>query len=125
MRWTIILGGIPLLAACSEQQICISKATKDLRVVQGFVAESEGNLSRGYALVTVEKIGYEREECGVHKDGSKRFCRVPYTYDTQEPRAIDLDAEATKLASLRKKEASLQTQATASIAACKSAYPEG
>lgn len=125
MRWMIILGTLPLIAACSEQQLCISRATKDLRVVQSFASEAEGNLARGYDIVSVEKVGYEREICGVRKDGKKRFCRVPYTYDVDEPRAIDLNAEAAKLASLRKKEASLQAQADSNIAACQRAYPEG
>lgn len=41
------------------------------------------------------------------------------------PKAIDLDAEAAKLATLQRKEAQLATLATQQIAACKTAYPDG
>ena len=51
MRWLAPLMLLPLVAACSEQQMCISRATKDLRQVQSFISEAEGNLARGYALV--------------------------------------------------------------------------
>lgn len=128
MRRTLILGalGLPLLlAACSEQQLCISRATKDLRVVRGFMDEAEGNLARGYALVTVTEVDYERSVCGVDQAGQKRYCRVPVEVEKTVPKAIDLDAEAAKLASLRAKEASLAAQAQASVAACQQAYPEG
>lgn len=124
MRWLIPLAIVPLLAACSEQQMCVSRATKDLRQVQSFIAESEGNLARGYALVEKDYIDYELERCGEYPDGKPKFCRVPEIETRRVPQAIDLDAEAAKLAALKKKEAQLQIQADAAIEACKIQYPE-
>ncbi|WP_460275154.1 hypothetical protein [Celeribacter sp. ULVN23_4] len=124
MRWLIALAVLPLLAACSEQQMCISRATKDLRQVQSFIKEAEGNLDRGYALVEKEYIDYDIKRCGENKDGKPIFCRVPDVQTRKVPKAIDLDAEAAKLAALQKKEAQLQIEADAAIDACKVQYPE-
>lgn len=125
MRWFLPLAVLPILAACSEQQMCISSATKDLRIVRGFVTEAESNLRRGYALVEVDVLDFETKACGTKKDGSTKFCRVPVKDTEMRPKAIDLDAEAAKLATLQRKEAQLATLATQQIAACKTAYPDG
>ncbi|ALI55203.1 hypothetical protein [Celeribacter marinus] len=125
MRWFLPLAVLPFLAACSEQQMCISSATKDLRVVRGFVTETEGNLRRGYALIEVDVIDFETRSCGTKQDGSTKYCRVPVRDTELRPKAIDLDAEAAKLASLKRKEAQLAAAAEQQIAACKVAYPDG
>lgn len=125
MRLVASLLAIAVLASCSEQQMCISRATKDLRVVRGFAAEAEANLKRGYALVEVEKVELVREICQVLEDGTEIFCEVPVITTVKEPKAIDLDAEAAKLKTLKSKEAQLARQAEADVAACKAAYPEG
>ncbi len=124
MRWYVPLAILPLLAACSEQQMCISRATKDLRQVQTFIAEAEGNLARGYALVEEQYIDYDIEVCGTNADGSPIMCRVPDFETRRVPKAIDLDGEAAKLAALKKKEVQLSIQAQADIDACKIQYPE-
>ncbi|MBW6417984.1 hypothetical protein [Celeribacter sp. PS-C1] len=124
MRWLIPLAIVPLLAACSEQQMCISRATKDLRQVQGFIAEAEGNLSRGYALVEQQYVDYDIRRCGTTDEGKAIFCREPDIETRRVPKSIDLDAEAAKLAALKKKEAQLSVQAQAAIDSCKIQYPE-
>ncbi|TNE66448.1 hypothetical protein [Celeribacter ethanolicus] len=124
MRWLIPLAVLPLLVACSEQQMCISRATKDLRQVQSFIKEAEGNLGRGYALVEKEYIDYDIERCGTNDEGKPIFCRVPDVHTRMVPKSIDLDAEAAKLAALKKKEAQLQIEANAAVEACKVQYPE-
>jgi hypothetical protein len=124
MRPLFALPAFLFLVACSEQQMCISRATQDLREVRGFVEEAEGNLARGYALVETEVIDYERELCGVKPNGDKKYCRVAVTDTVLERKAIDLDGEAAKLAVLRKKEIALAAQADAQVLACKQAYPD-
>ncbi|SDF55452.1 hypothetical protein SAMN04488117_10559 [Celeribacter baekdonensis] len=123
MRWLAPLMLLPLVAACSEQQMCISRATKDLRQVQSFISEAEGNLARGYALVEKEYIDYDIERCGENADGTPIYCRVPDVETRRVPKAIDLDAEAAKLAALKKKEAQLAAQAEAATQACVRQYP--
>ena len=124
MRWLIPLAILPLLAACTQQQMCISRETRHLRQVQDFIATAEGNLNRGYALVSKDYVDYDIERCGERKDGRPIFCRVPEVHTRLVPQSIDLDAEAAKLAALQKKEAQLQIQANAGIAACKQQFPE-
>jgi hypothetical protein len=121
MRAFLAIPAFLILAACSEQQMCISRATHDLR----FVEEAEGNLARGYALVETEVIEFEYERCGTNKDGSPRYCHVPDTQTVLKHKAIDLDAEAAKLASLRNKQKTLAAQADLGVLACQKAYPEG
>ena len=43
-----------LLAACgTPQEQCIRYNTRDLRTVDRLIAETEGNLDRGYAIETI------------------------------------------------------------------------
>ncbi|WP_417249674.1 hypothetical protein [Celeribacter sp.] len=124
MRWFAPIALLPLLAACSEQQMCISRATYDLRTVRGFVEEARGNIARGYALVETEVVEIERQVCDVRPDGSKIYCERPVVETIEKRVAIDLDAEAAKLASLERKEAELAVKAESDIAACKAEFPE-
>ncbi|MEM5477516.1 hypothetical protein [Pacificibacter sp. AS14] len=124
MRPLFALPALLLLAACSEQQMCISRATQDLRAVRGFVNEAEGNLARGYALVETQVVDYERKLCGVKPNGDKKYCRVAVEETVVERKAIDLDGEAAKLAVLRQKEAALVLKTDAQVLACQQAYPD-
>jgi hypothetical protein len=124
MRPLFALPTLLLLAACSEQQMCISRATHDLRVVRSFVNETEGNLARGYALVETQVIDYERELCGVKPNGDNKYCRVAVKNTVIKRKAIDLDGEAAKLAVLRQKEAALAANAEAQVLVCQQAYPD-
>ncbi|MFT6168503.1 MAG: hypothetical protein ACJAR9_000613 [Celeribacter sp.] len=124
MRPLIALPAFLILAACSEQQMCISRATHDLRTVRSFVNEAEGNLARGYALVETQVIDFERRACGQKPNGETAYCRVPVEETVIERKSIDLDGEAAKLAVLREKEAALALKAEAQILACKQAYPD-
>lgn len=124
MRLVFALPALLLLAACSEQQMCISRATHDLRVVRGFVNEAEGNLARGYALVETQVVDFERRVCGQKPNGDKRYCTVPVEDTVIERKSIDLDGEAAKLAVLRQKESALAIKADADVLACQKAYPD-
>ena len=123
------------LAACgTPQDRCISRATRDLRVVDDLIAESQRSLARGYALE--ERVDYRPEwvECGppvvrTRKNGDRVFyparrCfeQVPHT--VREPVAIDLGAERRKLDQLLVKRRQLARQAEAQVAQCRATYPE-
>jgi len=124
MRTLLALPALLLLAACSEQQMCISRATQDLRAVRSFVNEAEGNLARGYALVETEVVDYENKKCGEKPNGDTKYCRVAVKDTVIKRKSIDLDGEAAKLAVLREKEAALAIQAEAQVLACQQAYPD-
>ncbi|MBC7737406.1 MAG: hypothetical protein H7245_09380 [Candidatus Saccharibacteria bacterium] len=118
------------LAACgTPQQQCVGAVTRDLRVVDGFIAEAQGNLARGYDYVSATRMIPRFVDCT--PDPTKRnpnpasqSCRVDTAQVYQVPVAIDLDAEAAKLASLQAKRAALASAAAPAILTCQQQYPE-
>jgi len=122
---------LPLLAlaACSTpQERCISSANRDLRVINGLIAETRGNIDRGFAIAEREEIITTRGTCkGKTEDGTEFTFRCPQTetVTSREPVAIDLNAEKAKLASLEERQLQLQSNQAAVIAQCRAQFPEG
>ncbi|MEM9474323.1 MAG: hypothetical protein AAGA71_03470 [Pseudomonadota bacterium] len=106
-----------LLAACaSPEERCIADATEDLRVVNGLIAETQGNLDRGYAIETTVE---PRVGIGFCTGSSNlRFCSDTSQTIRDRPAAIDLTAEQQKLDSLVAKKAELEQRTRRSLAAC-------
>lgn len=124
-----------LLVACgTPQEQCIARGTRDLRTVEKLIAETEGNLKRGFA--------YEEK---IVRFPVFRPCVLPSPpvtggtappppqvttcRDTEEqvirqPVAIDLEAEARKLRQLQEKRQAQLREAEAVAAACRAEYPE-
>jgi hypothetical protein len=140
-RTVVLFRAAPMLAlaalaACgTPQEQCINQNTRDLRVLDRLIAESKGNLARGYAIVRVETTETEWIRCepsfietlpdGTTRRHPGRLCLDDVTHVESRPAAIDLGAEKAKLASMEKKRAELAKAAAPLIAACKRAYPEG
>ena len=136
----IILPALLLFTACgTPQENCISGATRDMRVVDRLIAKTEGNLERGYAYETVTLTrtawrqcghdgygGYRGDRGGRHgkRDMGPRMCFDDVDYTEQRPVAIDLRAEAAKLASLKAKRAAQANAASPAIKQCRAQYPE-
>ncbi len=128
------IAALTLLVACgTPQQQCIARETRDLRVVEGLLAETEANIRRGYALEEVTVWRREWVECPVRyapgtlepePPARPRLCRDDVPDTETRPRAIDLAAEARTRDGLIAKRAELSARAEASIAACRAAYPE-
>jgi hypothetical protein len=123
-----------VVAACgTPQEQCIQSVTRDLRVVDKLIAQSEANLARGYAM---EEVIVRRSRwvwCAPPppppsapdaNPPPRRMCFEPYEVTELRPKAIDLDAERRMLASLRVKRAELARRAQAGVADCKARYPE-
>ncbi len=120
-----------LLAACgTPQEQCINRGTRDLRTVERLIVETQGNLDRGYALETITLYEDYWDTCydPVAVNGETllkpRMCLKERSYTEQRPKAIDLNAEAAKLDSLKVKRAELARAAQPVIAQCKAEYPE-
>lgn len=122
-----------ILAACgTPQERCISGVSRDLRVVDRLITEVQGNLTRGYALeeVTVYKPvwTYCRDRYyshdGKYTSGGPQFCWEDIEYTVEKPRAIDLNAERSKLEGLQDKRRVLALQAAPGVAQCKALHPE-
>lgn len=134
MRRTLVL--LALLAACgTPQEQCINRVTRDLRIVDRLIAETEGNLARGYAYEDVIVYRPVRVICDYyHRPGPAdggpaprpvpRYCWDEREYTEQRPTAIDLRAERSKLEGLRAKRVELSRSAATPIAQCQAQYPE-
>lgn len=127
----LFLGLFLGLAACgTPQERCIQRETRDLRVVDRLIAETEANLKRGYALeeVTIYHDRWVRcyEPSSSEEGAAPRatLCRDEVEQIVTRPKAINLEDEAAKLASLKRKRTALGTEARPAIAACKAQYPE-
>ncbi len=122
---------LALLAACgTAQEQCIARNTRDLRTVDRLIAETQGNLQRGYALETITVYEDYWAYCPQPQppEGQPpqppRLCLDERPVTEQRPKAIDLNEEARKLDSLKAKRKQLARQAEAVIAQCKTEYPE-
>lgn len=128
-RYLLLSLGLTLAACGTPQQQCISQVSRDLRIVQGFIVESEANLARGYAIAEVVETHPEFVVCTpeptpTKPDPKPRKCLVDVAETVKRPVAIDLDAERAKLASLEAKRAQLNQSTAAAVAACQRQYPE-
>ena len=122
MRPVLSLALLLLLAACgTPQQRCEIQATRDLRVVDELIAESEATLRRGYALREEQRTRFGTTICyggGSGHGYGYGFCWGNDTYTSLRPVAVNLDEERAKLLSLQQKREELQAQARAQLDAC-------
>ncbi len=129
-----VLSTLVILAACgTPQQQCINRETRDLRVVERLISETQGNLDRGYGFEEVTVFTTEYVDCTpqvVVPEGApvpevqQRLCLDEVPETVRRPVAIDLVAEQRKLDGLVDRRQALLGRAEQVIAACKAAYPE-
>ncbi len=130
MHLGIGLGALALLPGCgTPQERCIKAATRDMAVVDQLIAETEGNLQRGFALAEVTTYHTDFQDCTpapsqANPNPSPRMCPVEVPTTSMRPLAVDLNAESAKLASLQDKRAAQGVQAHAAIAQCKAIHPK-
>ena len=128
MKRTLIL--CCLLAACgTPQERCISSVTRDLRVVDQLISETDANLRRGYGLQDVTVFHDVWTFCPVAPIAGQpppvpQMCWDSQPETIQRPVALDLGAEQNKLAGLVAKRKELAAAAAPMIAQCQAQYPE-
>ena len=120
MRTLLPLAALILVTACATpRQRCEIQATRDLRVVNELIAESQATLRRGYALREEQRTRFGTTICyGGGGDFGYGFCWGNDTYTRLRPVAVDLDQERAKLQSLLQKREELEVEARAQIDAC-------
>jgi hypothetical protein len=120
MRPLLPLAALLVLTACgTPQQRCEIQATRDLRVIDGLIAESQATLQRGYALREEQRSRFGTTICyGGGDNYGYGFCWGNDTYTTLRPVAVNLDEERAKLQTLLQKREELEVQARAQIEAC-------
>ena len=120
-----ILSGLLALAACATpQEQCIANASKNLRVVEGLIQTTRGNLARGFALEKRQVLVNQEQVIGVDEDGDDIVIDTAVAEDTLVPVAIDLAGEQAKLDSLLARQGELVRQRNAAVQQCIALHPE-
>ncbi len=119
------------LAACgTPQEQCIRRSTVELRKVERLIAETQGNLARGYAYEEDTITTHQWVACIAPGSGvagrpvRTTMCFEPETRTIRREVPIDPAAEERVLANLTAKRGQLAKAAEPAIAACRTAYPE-
>jgi hypothetical protein len=132
-----IFALLTALSACgTPQEQCISRETRDLRVVDRLIADTEGNVKRGYAFedVVISRTVWvicaplpvvpPVEGGPMPEPVNPQLCLDDREETVTRPVAIDLVAERSKLNGLKAKRTQLARDASRAITACRKAYPE-
>ncbi|MDZ4094860.1 MAG: hypothetical protein U1D35_08120 [Paracoccaceae bacterium] len=123
---------LPILVACgTPRENCVAKATRDQRMVERLITESEQNLKRGFAYEEITVWRQVWVQCGGYSDYAPgqavhrpRLCLDTEPYTTRRAKAIDPAEENRKLAALVAKRRDLAQQAQPAIVQCWAQYPE-
>ncbi len=128
MRPALIILPLAALAACATpREQCIANVTRDARILSSLIAETRGNLERGYALEERQDLRTIRRRCDGETDDGTEFsydCSRTETFTTTVPMAIDLNAEQAKLTSLEERFAITQSASNQAVAQCIAVHPE-
>jgi hypothetical protein len=129
MRPALPLAALLALVSCATpQQACINRETRDLRTLDRLIAETQGNIARGFAIeeytVDITVVGTCLESPGPGQPAVAVSCFREREVTRTRPRAIDLNAERAKLASMQAKRAELARAAAPAVASCRAQFPE-
>jgi hypothetical protein len=123
----LILPLLALAACATPRESCISSAQRELRTVDSLIAQTQGNINRGYAVAEVQDVRTRRTRCtGTNADGSTFTfpCEETDTVRRQVPVAINIAEERAKLASLQQQRERLAPATQAAIQQCVALHPE-
>lgn len=126
MRATLLIFPLLLSACATPREACIAQVTQETRVLEGLITETRGNLTRGFAIRTEDRLETKRTFCtGRNEDGSTfRFrCDETEAVSVDVPVAIDLNAERAKLESLLQRQQQNVANAQTGIAQCQARFP--
>lgn len=127
MRSLILLAALPLLAACATpREQCLVSATRELTLIDSLIAETQGNLQRGYAVDRQYYTGTRLDLCvgnGYYRGLGWTYCTVPDTRVVDRPVTIDRSVEQQKLRDLRQVRARAEREARTRLEQCNATYP--
>ncbi|WP_341366632.1 hypothetical protein [Yoonia sp. BS5-3] len=128
MRPAFMLLPLVALTACATpREQCIADVTRDTRILSSLINETEANLARGYALDERREVRTITRTCRGETSEGEAFsfpCKDTRTVTTTQPVAIDLEAEAAKLESLRERFELVQAGSNQAVAQCIAVHPE-
>ncbi|TCP62746.1 hypothetical protein EV663_1016 [Rhodovulum bhavnagarense] len=129
MRTFALILSLSLAACASPREICERDALREIRVLDALIVETRQTLERGYALRREPYSRPRLELCQGATIGEDQlgvnFCNTTQIAYRDRPVAVDLEAEARKLKSLKKKRKTAAREAARRLAACRRQYPEG
>ena len=73
MRRAFLVLPLILVACGTPQERCINQQTRDLRVVEGLIADTQRNLDRGYAVEEYTVTTVEWQPCDIQGAGERLF----------------------------------------------------
>ncbi len=120
---------LALVACGTPQQQCIAEASRSMNVLDRLIAETQGNIARGYAIQEFEVdrpilVDCTPDPSPTHPTPSRRTCFDDVPVSVSRPVAIDLGAEAVKLASMQKRRTEIARALQPAIADCQARHPE-
>lgn len=122
MRFFALLAIPALLAACATpREQCLADVSRDLRINEALITQTQANIERGYALRREQRVQEITRTCrGRTATGEEVRTRCPdvIVQTVNVPEAIDLSAERAKLASLRSRNAALRRTVPAAQQEC-------
>lgn len=123
--WMLPLAA--MLAGCATpHQQCVADATRDVRVLDGLIAETEQALARGYGVQRETTYAPRYTFCGGY--GYRYYglntCYDPYPVTRETPVAIDPAAERRKLRALQESRRAAVARMKDDLRACTAALPE-
>ena len=109
-----------LIGCATPAQRCQEAATRDLRTINQLIAETEGNLERGFAIETeIRASPASVSFCtGFYNNVGFRFCSDNRVVERQRPVAIDPAAEQRKLNELKARRTEIERTSRAALASC-------
>ena len=128
MRYLLPLVPLALLAACATpQQQCLNSVSEPLGVNAFLIAQTQGNLDRGFAIDTQQRVSRGFDMCRQRdRDGvfSTTLCQTTRVKTVNVPQAININVERDTLDQLLGRQAILEKQASAAANQCRALYPE-
>ncbi len=123
LSFALLLPLVLVLSACATpRERCMADATRELRTIDALIAETEGNIARGYAILREPAVRTTLVWC-LAPDDRITLCNRQEADVRERPVAIDRAEERRKLASLRERRAELLREAAAAQARCAALHP--
>lgn len=127
MRLALLLVLPLVLAACATpRESCLASVSREGRVLDALIAETRGNVARGYGIERREELRTRRELCEFRRDDGtigRRFCNRTYSDEVRVPVTLDVESEKVKLDQLLLRRAAQARAESAARAQCVARYP--
>lgn len=128
MRPSLLVLPLLALAACATpREQCLGQATSEARINAALIAQTQGNIDRGFGLRTEERVREVNTVCKGRTESGEAVvtrCEEVKVSKVQVPVALDLNAERAKLNSLLQQRDRLSAATASRVSQCQALYPE-